>query len=65
VIGTTVKVELNGFVILETDIAKVDPATFMYPIEQFTGLGNRRGHFGFNGHNDPVQFRAIRIRSLD
>ena len=65
VIGTSVKVELNGFVILETDIAKVDPATFMYPIEQFTGRGNRKGHFGFNGHNDPVQFRAIRIRSLD
>ena len=65
IIGTTAKVELNGFVILETDIAQVDPATFMYPIERFTGLGNKKGHFGFNGHNDPVQFRAIRIKRLD
>ncbi len=65
IIGTTAKVELNGVVILETDISKVDPATFMYPLAQYTGLGNRRGHFGFNGHNDPVQFRAVRIKSLD
>jgi hypothetical protein len=64
IIGTTAKVELNGFVILETDIAKVDPAGFMYPLDRFPGLGNRKGHFGFNGHNDPVKFRAIRIRSL-
>ncbi len=64
IIGTTAKVELNGFVILETDIAKVDPAAFLYPLKQFTGLGNRRGHFGFNGHNDAVQFRAIRIKRL-
>jgi len=64
IIGTTAKVELNGFVILETDIAKVDPATFLYPLKQFTGLNNRKGHFGFNGHNDAVQFRAIRIKRL-
>jgi len=62
IVGTTAKVELNGFVILETDISKVDPATFMYPLERFTGRNNTKGHFGFNGHTDPVQFRAIRIR---
>lgn len=65
IVGTTVKVELNGYVILEVDIAQVDPATFMYPIERFTGIKNLKGHFGFNGHNDPVQFRAIRMKKLD
>ena len=64
-IGPTVKVELNGFVILETDVSKVDPATFMYPLDKFKGRDVMKGHFGFNGHNDPVQFRAIRIKKLD
>jgi hypothetical protein len=35
-------------------------------------MGNRphpgkdlpRGHFGFAGHSDPVEFRNVRIRSL-
>ena len=65
VVGHTVKVELNGFVILETDISKVDPETFMYPLDKFKGRDVMRGHFGFNGHKDPVRFRAIRIKSLD
>jgi hypothetical protein len=60
-----VKVELNGFVILETDVSKVDPATFMYPPDKFKGSDVMKGHFGFNGHNDPVQFRAVRIKRLD
>jgi len=64
-VGSTVKVELNGVVILETDVSKVDPETFMYPVDKFKGRDVMRGHFGFNGHNDPVRFRAIRIKSLD
>ena len=35
IVGHTVKVELNGFVILEADVSKVDPETFMYPMDQF------------------------------
>ena len=64
-IGTTIKVELNGTVILETDVSKVDPKTFMYPLDRFPGRDVMKGHFGFNGHKDPVRFRAIRIKSLD
>lgn len=63
--GTKVKVELNGFLILETDVSELDPETFMYPVERFVGRANMKGYFGFNGHNDPVQFRAIRIKTLD
>jgi 3-keto-disaccharide hydrolase len=61
-VGPTVKVELNGFVILEADVSKAEPATFMYPMDHFKGRDLMRGHFGFNGHNDPVQFRALRIK---
>jgi len=65
IVGSTVKVELNGFVILETDVAKVDPATFMYPVDHFPGRNVMKGHFGFNGHNDPCRFRDIRIKKFD
>jgi 3-keto-disaccharide hydrolase len=65
IVGTTVKVELNGFVILETDVSKVDPKTFMYPLDKFPGRDVMKGHFGFNGHKDPVRFRAVRIKTLD
>ena len=63
-VGTRVTVELNGFVILEADVADADPATFMYPLDKFPGRDNTRGHFGFNGHKDPVCFRAIRIKKI-
>lgn len=62
--GYKVKVELNGFTILEADVSEADPETFMYPLERFTGRDNMRGHFGFNGHKDPVAFRNIRIKRL-
>ena len=64
IVGHTVKVELNGFVILKAAVSKVDPATFMYPLDKFKGRDVMKGHFGFNGHNDPVRFRAIRIKTI-
>lgn len=65
IVGTTAKVELNGFLILDVDVSKVDPATFMYPVEHFPGRDVMKGHFGFNGHKDPVRFRKILIKKLD
>jgi hypothetical protein len=64
IVGSTVSVELNGFLILDVDVSQVDPETFIYPIDRFSGRGVMQGHFGFNGHNDPVRFRAIRIKRL-
>lgn len=57
--GTTVKVELNGSVILDADIGKVTEfmANSPHPGKELT-----HGHFGFAGHNDPVEFRNIRIK---
>jgi outer membrane protein assembly factor BamB len=60
--GSKIKVELNGFVILDADLSTV--TEFMGDYEH-PGLKLKRGYFGFAGHNDPVAFRKILIRELD
>ena len=60
--GSTIKVELNGTVILDADLSKVTEFMAGHP---HPGKDRTRGHFGFAGHNDPVMFRNIAIKSLD
>jgi hypothetical protein len=66
--GSTIRVELNGSVILDTDLSKVDMATVMgpagKPASAHPGKDRTSGFFGFAGHNDPVAFRAVRIKKL-
>lgn len=59
--GSTLKVELNGTVILDADLATVSDymAGSAHP-----GKNRASGHFGFAGHNDPVLFRNISIEPL-
>lgn len=59
--GSKIKVELNGFVILDTDLANVKDFMANHP---HPGKDRTRGHFGFAGHNDPVAFRNIRLKPL-
>ena len=61
--GSHLRVELNGTIILDTDLSKLDPATFMAK-SAHPGKDRTSGFFGFAGHNDPVSFRAIRIRKI-
>lgn len=61
--GSTIKVELNGTVILDTDLSKVNVKTIMAGTPH-PGIGLKAGHFGFAGHNDPVAFRNIAIKKL-
>ena len=61
--GSTIKVELNGTVILDTDLAKVDMATVLAK-KPHPGKDRTRGFFGFAGHNDPVAFKEILIKKL-
>lgn len=61
VTGSTIKVELNGTVILDGDLAQV--TTFLAD-KAHPGKDRTTGAFGFAGHNDPVAFRAIRIKRL-
>ena len=64
VVGSTIKVELNGYVILDTDLSKVDMATVMGK-SAHPGKDNTHGYFGFAGHNDPVGFRNIALKVIE
>lgn len=59
--GSTVKVELNGCVILDADLAEVTEFLGNRP---HPGKDLKEGHLGFAGHSDPVMFRNIRIKPL-
>jgi hypothetical protein len=60
--GSTIKVELNGTVIVDTDVSTVTKYMGDRP---HPGKDRKSGHFGFAGHNDPVAFRNIQIKPLD
>ena len=60
--GSTIQVELNGSIILNTDLSKVTDAR---TVKAHPGKDLAKGHFGFAGHNDPVMFRNIEIKRLD
>ena len=59
--GSTIKVELNGTVILDADLAEVKEFMGGRP---HAGKDRKSGHFGFAGHNDAVEFRNIRIKEI-
>lgn len=59
--GSTIKVELNGFTIMDTDMSKITESKNGEPYNK----GVAKGHFGFAGHNDPVPFRKIKIKELN
>jgi hypothetical protein len=60
--GSRIQVELNGSVILDTDLAQVQDYMHDSP---HPGKDRTRGHFGLAGHNDPVEFRRIAIKPLN
>ncbi len=60
--GSTIKVELNGTLILDCDLSKVKEFMDNRP---HPGKDRTSGHFGFAGHNDPVAFRNIQIKRLE
>ncbi len=59
VIGSTIQVEVNGYVILDADLSKVSEFMANSP---HPGKDLESGHFGFAGHSDPVQFRDVSIK---
>ena len=60
--GSKIKVELNGTVILDTDLSKVNEFMANSP---HPGKDRTSGYFGFAGHHDPVEFRNVSIKVLD
>ncbi len=59
--GPNITVELNGYVILKGDVSKVTEFMGERP---HPGKDRLSGHFGFAGHKDPVEFRAIEVKEL-
>lgn len=59
--GRQIKVIVNGITILDTNLNDInDPAK----IAKHPGLFRERGHLGFLGHGDYIEFRNIRIKEL-
>jgi hypothetical protein len=61
--GSRIKVELNGTVILDADVATVDLSKVMAN-KAHPGKDRKSGFFGFAGHNDPVEFKDVSIKPL-
>jgi hypothetical protein len=60
-LGRRITVTLNDQVIVDANLDDVkDPAV----LAKHPGLQRTRGHIGFLGHNDYIEFRNIRIREL-
>jgi hypothetical protein len=62
VIGPKIKVELNGFLILDCDLSKV---TEFLDDKSHPGKDRTSGHFGLAGHDDPVMFRNLSIKRIE
>lgn len=61
--GRSVKVELNGVVIVDIDLDKVAPGGKTVSGHKVEGLARTKGHIGFCGHGDRVAYRNLRIRA--
>lgn len=59
--GSTIKVELNGTTILDTDLSKV---TEYMSKRAHPGKDRKDGHFGFAGHGNAVHFRNVYMKRL-
>jgi hypothetical protein len=61
--GSTIKVELNGYVILDADLSTVKEEDYMKG-HKHPGKDRTSGFFGFAGHGDAVEFRNVRVKKL-
>jgi len=59
--GSQIKVELNGTVILDTDLSQI---TDFMDDREHPGKDRASGYFGFAGHNHPVEFRSVAVQPL-
>lgn len=59
--GSTITVELNGNIVLQTDLSEITEFMAERP---HPGKDRTSGYFGFAGHNDPVEFRNVSIKVL-
>jgi hypothetical protein len=61
VVGRQVTVILNGVTILDGNLDSVKDAEIL---GKHPGLQRKSGHIGFLGHNEPIEFRNIRVKEM-
>lgn len=59
--GSRIRITLNGTVIVEVDLSKIDKTVDGHP---HPGLHNAKGFIGWLGHGHAVAFRNVRIKEL-
>ncbi|MFM8468580.1 MAG: DUF1080 domain-containing protein [Limisphaerales bacterium] len=59
--GRHLRITLNGHVIVDTNLNDV---TDRDTLQKHPGMLRAKGHLGFLGHNDYVEFRNLRIKEL-
>ena len=59
--GRQIKVIVNGITVLDANLNEINDPT---KIAKHPGLFRERGHLGFLGHGDYIEFRNIRIKEL-
>ena len=59
--GSTIRVDLNGTTILDCDFDLIGET---FDKSHHTGWNRKSGHFALAGHEDPIEFRRIRIKRL-
>lgn len=59
--GSKIRVELNGHVIVDGDLAEVSE---FLDDKDHPGKDLKQGAFGFAGHRDPVEFKDVQIKRL-
>jgi hypothetical protein len=61
--GSRIKVTLNGTVIVDADLSKIDPKKTVDG-HHHPGIRNKKGHIGFMGHGARTEFRDLQIKEL-
>ncbi|MBT3200812.1 MAG: DUF1080 domain-containing protein [Phycisphaerales bacterium] len=64
-IGPKITVILNGTTIVDADLDKVLEKGGPKLLKGHPGLKNKKGHIGWLGHGARVEFRKIRIKTMD
>jgi len=59
--GRHIAVKLNGAVIVDANLDQIKDADVL---KRHPGLANTKGHIGFLGHGERVEFRNIRVKEL-
>jgi hypothetical protein len=61
-VGSHVTVKVNGTTIVDADVTKVEKPS---DSGDHPGINNKTGRIGFMGHGDRVEFKNIRIKTIE